>query len=680
MDNSAVSAAAQGPGRVRLKAQDVTAFQASLVVDDRRRRPLYFDGRFLAARDLVREQNYFLTRQADLGRAGGFGVVEGLYVQRGSAPTQLSIGAGHGVTPGGELVTIPRDFTLDLVDVPEIQRLNAAFGLLRVPNDPPRNRTGLFVVALRPVEFSANPVASYPTSITGTRSAEDGEIVEGAVVTLIPYADEGPTVSPSLRRARVAHQVFVTGTGKGAAAGALPLAMVSLNRGTVEWLDPFLVRREVGADQGDVVGLGFAPRGLREAHLLQYEAQLREVLALRGALGYRFAASDYFHALPPAGRLPAACVDAGEFTQIFFPPTVDVDLSIVPEDEIPALVEESMTLPPIDLTRTADELDSTSIVICIPVPRDQLRTISSRMAGLVRSLKPAAPGMVARRTPLEHLRGVRLPGNFVPMPEPGDTEDAAWRGLLQMGGMLWYIRRKTLHVRADLAGEHELLKALQPPSTDARELNKLKAELDAKDAALKGREGTVTAREAAATTREQQLAGSETERQAKLRERQAELDRREQDLNRREQDRKRLEEEITRRDAASKELQAAAGQRDGDVRARLAELLARETEVRKREETVHGREITVGRRETDAANKESLLRQREDTVSRTDAAQRARVTELDQRQARLDQLDRDLGTRRGELDRRETTLTTRETLVERQASVRERFPYKFEAP
>ncbi|HEX6042055.1 hypothetical protein [Longimicrobium sp.] len=680
MENTAVSAAVQGPGRVRLKAQDVTAFQASLVVDDRRRRPLYFDGRFLAARDLVREQNYFLTRQADLGRAGGFGVVEGLYVQRGGAPTQLSIGAGHGVTPAGELVTIPRDVTLDLVDVPEIQRLNAAFGLLRVPNDPPRNRTGLFVVALRPVEFSANPVASYPTSITGTRSAEDGEIVEGAVVTLIPYADEGPNVSPSLRRSRVAHEVFVTGTGKGAAAGALPLAMVSLNRGTVEWLDPFLVRREVGADQGDVVGLGFAPRGLREAHLLQYEAQLREVLALRGSLGYRFAAADYFMALPPAGRLPAACVDAADFTQIFFPPTVDVDLSLVPEDEIPALVEESMTLPPLDLTRTADELDSTSIVICIPVPREQLRTISTRVQGLVRSLRPAAPGMVARRSPLEHLRGVRLPGNFVPMPEPGDSEDAAWRGLLQMGGMLWYIRRKTLHVRADLAGEREVFKAMQPATTDAQALNKRQADLDAKDVTLRTRENDVTAREAAAALREQQLAGSDADRQAKLRERLAELEKRELDLNRREQDRKRLEDEITQRDARSKELQAVANQRDSDVRGRLAELLAKETEVRKREETVAGREITAGRRETDAGNKESLIRQREDAVARTEALQRSRISELDQRQARLDQADRDILSRRSELERRETTITSREAAVARAESIRERYPYKFEAP
>ena len=44
-----------------------------LVGDPRRWRPRWFDGRFLAASDLQGEQNYFLTRQADLGRAGGSG-------------------------------------------------------------------------------------------------------------------------------------------------------------------------------------------------------------------------------------------------------------------------------------------------------------------------------------------------------------------------------------------------------------------------------------------------------------------------------------------------------------------------------------------------------------------------------------------------------------------------------
>lgn len=126
----------RGPAREVLDKDEIEKLvqAGALVTDERRRRPLYFDGRFLAARDLTRDQNYFLTRQADLGRAGGAGVVQGLRVTpvSGSAAA-IHLEAGHGITPSGELVVLPAPCTIDLANVPEIQRLDAAFGLLRLP-------------------------------------------------------------------------------------------------------------------------------------------------------------------------------------------------------------------------------------------------------------------------------------------------------------------------------------------------------------------------------------------------------------------------------------------------------------------------------------------------------------------------------------------------------------------
>ena len=52
-----------------------------IFLDPRRTRPLWFDGRFLKAQDLNQEQNYFLTRQADLAFATGTGVIKGLMVR-----------------------------------------------------------------------------------------------------------------------------------------------------------------------------------------------------------------------------------------------------------------------------------------------------------------------------------------------------------------------------------------------------------------------------------------------------------------------------------------------------------------------------------------------------------------------------------------------------------------------
>ena len=481
--------------RDRLTREEFEGLQrtGTLVIDDRRHRPLYFDGRFLAARDLTSEQNYFLVRQSDLGRAGGSGIVNGLLVEMGPSDTQLRIAAGHGVTPSGELVVLSNSLLIRLSDIAEIQRLDAAFGLIRIPRESARNRSGLFVVALRPVEFSANPIASYPTSITGPRTVEDGEIIEGVAVTLIPYPDDGSGDDLDLRRARVARRIFVEGSTRGVPAGALPLAMIALDRGHLRWVDSFMVRREVGAEHGDILGLGFAPRALREAHLLQYEHHLTEVLEQRRVGGgvMRFPASEHFQALPPAGRMPAAAIDPRDFTQIFFPPEVDVDISIIPSDEIAALIEESLLLPPIDLTLEGDELDSTSVLVLLPVARHLIRSIKAALSvtggpnPLIRPLRTAVPGLVASRKPLESL--IRLPRLPIPLPTPERIIDDTWRAQLNGVATVWYVRRRNLNYKSEVAGV-----SIQPVADEVPVEDRLADNL--RDGGLLTRFGRVKAR------------------------------------------------------------------------------------------------------------------------------------------------------------------------------------------
>jgi hypothetical protein len=465
----------KGSARERLDSDEVARLQSTgtLVTDDQRRRPLYFDGRFLAARDLVREQNYFLARQSTLGRAGGMGVVHGLMVTPGESATAIQIASGHGITPLGEIVVLPEPLSLNLADIPETQRLDAAFGLSQIPRSPARNRSGLFVVALRPVEFTANPIASYPTSITGTRSVHDGEIIEGVAVTLIPYADGSARTELEARRAYVAREVFVERRKHRLPTEALPLAMVALNRGVVEWVDPFMVRREVGAEHGDVLGLDFAPRASREAYLLQYNHHLNQVLHGLAGRQRRFPASDHFLALPPAGRMPAEAIDPQDFTQIYFPAEVDAELSIVPEDELAALVEESLLLPPIDLTLSGEELESTSVLVLIPVPREWMRQVSSTVVSFKRLMPKAAPGILANRRPIEALEKIRLPtvgvarssaglevitgglerlSTGIRITRPESLIDAAWRQVLTGADTLWYVRRRNLAYKAEVVG------------------------------------------------------------------------------------------------------------------------------------------------------------------------------------------------------------------------------------
>ena len=170
----------QIPARERIDFEEAETLRrlGALFRMERRSRPRYFDGRFLAARDLIRDQAYFLARQTDLGRGIGSGVVTGLTVSaRAGLATELVIAPGHGLTPAGEMVALTAPLRVRLADLPAAQRLDAAFGIRLLPNDPPRNRSGVFILALRPIEYSANPIAAYPTQIEGPRGVEDRGIL-----------------------------------------------------------------------------------------------------------------------------------------------------------------------------------------------------------------------------------------------------------------------------------------------------------------------------------------------------------------------------------------------------------------------------------------------------------------------------------------------------------------------
>lgn len=440
----------QGAARERIDPAEAPRLRSRgvLVEDPRRERPRYFDGRFLAARDLVRDQQYFLTREADLGRAAGSGVAHGLQVTAGDQPASLSIAAGDGITGAGELVLLPRPLALNLADVPVAEQLSARFGLSRLPVAPLRSRTGLFVLGLRPVEFTANPVGAYPTSLTGARTVEDGDVVEATAVVLIPWQDDGAADTLELRRGTAARRLFTQAGSPGWSANVLPVAMLALQSNTLVWIDEALVRRELGADRGDLPGLGLAPRGLRLAHLVQHQAHLADVVARMG--GRSFAAATQFPALPPAGPLPPGAIDARDFTQRYFPSEVDVDFSIIPDDELPALVEEALALPPIDLLASEAALDLTAVLVLAPVPRADFRTVRARLTSVTRVLRPAAPNLVAQRKPLEILQRLRLPITL-PVVDVADPSDAEWTRLAQQPD-LWFVRRRNLAYRDDLAG------------------------------------------------------------------------------------------------------------------------------------------------------------------------------------------------------------------------------------
>lgn len=451
-----------GTGLERVDPAEAAALEATgaLVRHPTRARPLYFDGRFLSADDLTADQDYVRVRQAELGRALGTGIGEGLSVGLvGASRTRIRVGAGFGITPTGEVVLLEQATEVDVSDIPQIERLDVELGLRVLPTSPATGLDGAYVLALRAVEFSANPTAAYPTRLTGPRTIEDGEVIEAVAITLIPWADRG---TAQLRRARLARDIFVSGFDGGLPVGALPVALLTFDAGAVVGVDTWLVRREIGAERGGLFGFGLTRRSLAEAYLRQYGDHLRNEITNRLPNTIR-TATDHFQALPPVGQLPKDCVDGAALTQRFFPPEVRVGLALIPEDELASLVEERLLLPPIDLLASTDVLSTVAVDVLVPVPRAELRTKLAQIEGSNArvDLKNTTPKPVLRATPLLTLQALRARRFPVLTDGATGTElQSPWATILAAApSLLWFARRPSFR-----ASDLHLAERLQVPS------------------------------------------------------------------------------------------------------------------------------------------------------------------------------------------------------------------------
>jgi hypothetical protein len=469
-------AAAGLPALAREDVEDQIE-QGPVILDGLRRRPRYFDGRFLTGADLTRDQDYVRQRQADMARAGGAGVITGLRVSNRplSRGQTLSISPGVGLTPSGDVVMLNKRRNVPLLDLPTTRQLDAALGLSEEPRVPLDRRTGLFILAVRPVEFTANPIASYPRSITGKRTVEDGDIIEASAITLIPYPDMAGAADITEARRKVARAIFA-GRGGSMPQDALPLAMLGLDRGTVRWVDTAMVRRETGAESGVHAMFASRPRAIAEAFVLQHRAHLNDVLVDMAGRGIPpiFPAASVFSLLPPAGAMPVAALRADNlgFTQIYFPAGVDVDVAFVPADEIPALAEEALALPPIDLDGPPADLDATGVTILVPVDRARYQRFRATLdsANLAVASNAASPSsgsafdlvsdIVARRKAAE-ATARDLTAKAAAEAEALRTQ--AWQAALTdalavlpqgPGGtpLVWYTRRRSIAQQPRVTG------------------------------------------------------------------------------------------------------------------------------------------------------------------------------------------------------------------------------------
>ena len=431
-----------------------------LFLDRRRSRPLWFAGRFLTARDLNRETEYFLSRQADLSVATGTGVIEGLMVEEISGRAdELRIQQGFGVTRNGERVVLSRDTTVDLGDLSFIQSINQRVGWSRRPLPSWRNQSGVFVIALRAFEYTANKIASYPTDIDGERSFNDGDVIEATAIVALPYEQpSGIDANGIAQRSEIADKVFTRQSALELPDDTLPLAMVEIRRGHIQWIDNYLVRQDMGSSFSDVLGFGIVPRPLRHAHFKQYANTLNDVIEDRisGGRSLRFAATEHFLSLPSSGQLPSAAVDMSAHTQFYFPDSMDVEISLIPDDEVGTLVEESLLLPPIDLVADEATMAATSVLILAPVKRSEFHSLARLLNQKPPPVKMKRRVVISKVTPRMAIKGLYSKLSIYEPPQEEDSDvmaHASWGSLISQLDRLWYVRRRNIAYKEEMEGK-----------------------------------------------------------------------------------------------------------------------------------------------------------------------------------------------------------------------------------
>jgi hypothetical protein len=256
------------------------------------------------------------------------------------------------------------------------------------------------VLLARPVEYTADPVGLYPASIETRRDPEDGDVIEGVAFTLAPYHAAAGDVVAARQRAELARQIFVEQPDTGTIADAVPLALVRLDRGFITWIDPWLVRRELGPAHGGIGRFAHAPRAVTEAHVQQYHGQLVAIAAARADAGRpaAFTAGEELAALPPAGAFPVAALDLAAGSERFFPQPMPVMCAVVPEDEIAAIVADQLVMPPIDLMAPDEQLAATPVAVLIPVPRATAETLPADLRSFPLRSTAVAPGRTRARS------------------------------------------------------------------------------------------------------------------------------------------------------------------------------------------------------------------------------------------------------------------------------------------
>jgi hypothetical protein len=276
-------------------------------------RTWFFNGRLLSAEDLRREQMLREAGQRRLAQLLGCGINRGFRIDWSGGSSTLTVGAGLGVTPAGDVIETG-DFTLDLAVARQagpaggFADCQSAFG-------DGAAAAGLHLLVLTP-DWIADGRA--PTLLGDVGACNRNVELPAVRARLVPLRAPDGAAANDLRN-RLAVALLAPGTRRigwlpatmAPALGAsdLPLAVVRIDVSAhIEWADPEAARRNL-APPPDAAADALWPRSGRvemEAFARQFAAQLRGSgeLATRRATDGPPEWSDYA-LLPPVLLLDA---------------------------------------------------------------------------------------------------------------------------------------------------------------------------------------------------------------------------------------------------------------------------------------------------------------------------------------------------------------------------------------
>lgn len=402
----------------------------------------YFPGRHLTATALQMEQAVRTQRLALRARAVDAGVVSGLEVswRTASGGVQFEIQPGQGITTDGVDVAI--DHVVDaafedlwLFDIPTGQVGSLPIGLM----DGGPSAAFAAVLLLQPgfVDDADLPLAVQTTDngtdFTPCPRVPTDEVYYKTTSTdalrLVLYPLPWNEPPGALWQNRVAWSVFNVEAAGGTLpwlSQGVPIAMIGFNDGLVpEWIDRQAVARPAGRPRHTVLIQPGFDRRVWRARFDQFCAQLSQLTAPQASIQFaRF--------LPPIGLLPKAYLTltkqpANEATpatwnvlQSFFPSSYTIDISVVPLEQLDALIDDCVPLQPYDLTK----IDAVRLLL--PVSQQwfdpallAIEVIDPQFDEQIATYRQARGDVLAQRYDLasrRHMLELSVDGNSTPYP------------------------------------------------------------------------------------------------------------------------------------------------------------------------------------------------------------------------------------------------------------------------